>query len=200
MLLETFSPCFAGEIEISGLIFGLEFWNLNLIHFTISDRKLLIVDFIGCSTLSDRSTPVVWRAPTKSEGSPVHLFSNNTLVPTMAATLSASSLSMKSVHMRGAQPLRMATPMRAFSRSRVVAVSAKEYKIAIIPGDGIGPEIMAVGKAVMEEAGKMHGLTFKYTDAPIGGQAIDLTGHPMPEESLKICQAADSCLMSAIGG
>lgn len=107
---------------------------------------------------------------------------------------------MKSVHMRGAQPLRMATPMRAFSRSRVVAVSAKEYKIAIIPGDGIGPEIMAVGKAVMEEAGKMHGLTFKYTDAPIGGQAIDLTGHPMPEESLKICQAADSCLMSAIGG
>lgn len=107
---------------------------------------------------------------------------------------------MKSAQLRAAQPLRMAAPARAFSRSRVVSVAAKEYKIAIIPGDGIGPEIMAVGKEVMEAAGKMHDLTFSYTEAPVGGQAIDLTGHPLPEESLKICQAADSCLMSAIGG
>eukprot|EP00959_Pyramimonas_sp_CCMP1952_P471126 9497899-Pyramimonas_sp.AAC.1 len=59
---------------------------------------------------------------------------------------------------------------------------------------------MLVGKAVLEAAGKKHGLTFKYTEAPVGGHAIDLTGVPLPEESLKICQAADSCLMSAIGG
>ena len=79
-------------------------------------------------------------------------------------------------------------------------VTDLHLQVAIIPGDGIGPEIMAVGKAVMEQACKSEDVTFTYTDAPVGGQAIDLTGVPLPEESLKICQAADACLMSAIGG
>lgn len=73
-------------------------------------------------------------------------------------------------------------------------------QLAIIPGDGIGPEIMAVGKDVLEECGKLEGLSFSYTEAPIGGQAIDLTGSPLPEESLTICRASDACLMSSIGG
>jgi len=84
--------------------------------------------------------------------------------------------------------------------NQVVSASSKSYKIAIIPGDGIGPEIMDVGKAVLEEAGKSEGLVFEYEEAPVGGQAIDLTGVPLPAESLKICQGADACLMSAIGG
>ena len=76
----------------------------------------------------------------------------------------------------------------------------RQWQIAIIPGDGIGPEIMKVGKAVLDKAGALEGLTFEYTDAPIGGQAIDLTGVPLPDSSVAICKASDACLMSSIGG
>ena len=75
-----------------------------------------------------------------------------------------------------------------------------EKKIAIIRGDGIGPEIMTQALAVLDAIAKKFGHTFTYVDAPMGGNAIDAFGVPLPESSLKTCLEADSALLSAIGG
>lgn len=76
----------------------------------------------------------------------------------------------------------------------------QNYRITLLPGDGIGPEIMAVAVDVLKLIGKQHNLNFEFQEAPIGGVAIDLTGNPLPEETLKTCQNSDSVLLAAIGG
>ncbi|MBE6995737.1 MAG: 3-isopropylmalate dehydrogenase [Ruminococcaceae bacterium] len=75
-----------------------------------------------------------------------------------------------------------------------------EKKIAIIRGDGIGPEIMTQAIAVLDAVAAKFGHTFTYEDAPMGGNAIDAFGVPLPESSLKTCLACDSTLLSAVGG
>lgn len=75
-----------------------------------------------------------------------------------------------------------------------------EKKIAIIRGDGIGPEIMTQALAVLDAVARKFGHTFTYVDAPMGGNAIDAFGVPLPDSSLKTCLEADSTLLSAIGG
>ena len=75
-----------------------------------------------------------------------------------------------------------------------------EKKIAIIRGDCIGPEIMAEAIGVLDAVAVKFGHTFKYTDAPMGGEAIDKFGDPLPASSLDTCLAADSVLLSAVGG
>jgi len=72
--------------------------------------------------------------------------------------------------------------------------------IAVIRGDGIGPEIMAEAVAVLKITAEKFGHTFQFTDAPMGGAAIDLFGDPLPEASLETCLKADSTLLSAVGG
>ena len=72
--------------------------------------------------------------------------------------------------------------------------------IAIIRGDCIGPEIMAEAIGVLDAVAVKFGHTFKYTDAPMGGEAIDKFGDPLPASSLDTCLAADSVLLSAVGG
>ena len=72
--------------------------------------------------------------------------------------------------------------------------------IAIIRGDCIGPEIMAEAIGVLDAVAKKFGHTFKYTDAPMGGEAIDKFGDPLPGSSLDTCLASDSVLLSAVGG
>ncbi len=74
------------------------------------------------------------------------------------------------------------------------------YKITLLPGDGIGPEIMQVAIAAMEAVGKKLNLQFEFTTALIGGAAIDATGNPLPEETLNICRQSDAVLLAAIGG
>ena len=54
---------------------------------------------------------------------------------------------------------------------------AKTYKIAVLPGDGIGPEVMKESLKTLEAAGKLHGVSFSFTEKPVGGAAIDLSGH-----------------------
>ena len=76
----------------------------------------------------------------------------------------------------------------------------KQYKITLLPGDGIGPEIMAVSVEVLQEISKQFDLEFNFTEALIGGAAIDATGEPLPAETLKICRASDAVLLAAIGG
>lgn len=76
----------------------------------------------------------------------------------------------------------------------------KHYRITLLPGDGIGPEIMAVAVAVLKEVGQQLDLQFAFQEAPIGGAAIDATGDPLPAETLEICRNSDAVLLAAIGG
>ena len=72
--------------------------------------------------------------------------------------------------------------------------------IAVIRGDGIGPEIMAQALKVLDKVAERFGHTFIYSDAPMGGEAIDRFGEPLPQSSLDACLASDSVLLSAVGG
>ena len=72
--------------------------------------------------------------------------------------------------------------------------------IAVLPGDGIGPEIMEQGLRVLAAAGKKSGHDFSTREALIGGAAIDATGSPLPEATLEVCRRSDAVLMGAVGG
>lgn len=72
--------------------------------------------------------------------------------------------------------------------------------IAVIRGDGIGPEIMTEALAVLEKVASKFGHTFNYTQAPMGGEAIDKFDDPLPQSSLDTCLKSDSVLLSAVGG
>src|SRR6056297_3030123 len=73
-------------------------------------------------------------------------------------------------------------------------------KICVMPGDGIGPEIIAQARKVLDAVGKKFGHEFEISEALIGGAAIDATGGPLPEETVTACQAADAVLLGAVGG
>ena len=73
------------------------------------------------------------------------------------------------------------------------------FKIAVLPGDGIGPEISEQGVNVMSAVGKRFGHNVDYKYAICGADAIDKVGDPFPAETLKICQDADAVLFSAVG-
>ena len=75
-----------------------------------------------------------------------------------------------------------------------------EKTIAIIKGDGIGPEIVTEAMGVLDTVAAKFGHRFTYVDAPMGGNAIDAFGVPLPEESLANCLDADSVLLGAVGG
>lgn len=77
---------------------------------------------------------------------------------------------------------------------------SKHYRITLLPGDGIGPEIMAVTVTVMKEVGQQLGIDFTFREALIGGAAIDATGNPLPDETLAACKDSDAVLLAAIGG
>jgi 3-isopropylmalate dehydrogenase len=73
-------------------------------------------------------------------------------------------------------------------------------KITLLPGDGIGPEVVAEGVKILKAVGAKFGHTFEFTEALAGGLAIDQTGNPLPDESLAACQQADAVLLGAVGG
>ena len=73
-------------------------------------------------------------------------------------------------------------------------------RIALIPGDGIGPEIVAQAKAVLDRVAEIFGYEFTYTEVSMGGNAIDRYGDPLPQEMLDKCLASDSVLLGAVGG
>lgn len=76
----------------------------------------------------------------------------------------------------------------------------KEYRIAVLKGDGIGPEIVEQAQKVLDKAGEKFGFTVKYQEALLGGCAIDATGVPLPQETVDICKSADATLLGAVGG
>ncbi len=75
-----------------------------------------------------------------------------------------------------------------------------DYNIALIPGDGIGPEIVGGAVTVLDAVGKKFGHSFNYTKTLMGGAAIDAAGVPLPQETVDICKASDSVLLGAVGG
>ncbi|NES82172.1 MAG: 3-isopropylmalate dehydrogenase [Moorea sp. SIO2B7] len=74
------------------------------------------------------------------------------------------------------------------------------YRITLLPGDGIGPEIMAVAVDVLNLVGKRFDINFQFTEALIGGVAIDATNEPLPTDTLELCRNSDAVLLAAIGG
>ncbi|MDE5104323.1 MAG: isocitrate/isopropylmalate family dehydrogenase, partial [Trichodesmium sp. St19_bin2] len=73
-------------------------------------------------------------------------------------------------------------------------------RITLLPGDGIGPEIMAVAVDVLKVVGKQFNLKFEFKEAPIGGVAIEAKGEPLPKETLEMCRNSNAVLLAAIGG
>ncbi len=75
-----------------------------------------------------------------------------------------------------------------------------QFELAVLPGDGVGPEVTTEGIKVLEAAGKRSGHSFKLHYGLVGGVAIDKEGTALSEETLKICQQADAVLLGAVGG
>lgn len=73
------------------------------------------------------------------------------------------------------------------------------FNIAVLPGDGIGPEISATGVSVMDAVCKKFGHTAEFSYGLVGADAIDKTGDPFPAETLKLCKESDAVLFSAVG-
>lgn len=72
--------------------------------------------------------------------------------------------------------------------------------IVLLPGDGIGPEILKAAVSVLDVLASKHGHTFNYDEQLIGGVAIDATGNPLPDETLRAGEQADAILLAAVGG
>jgi 3-isopropylmalate dehydrogenase len=72
--------------------------------------------------------------------------------------------------------------------------------IVLLPGDGIGPEVINEARKVLETVGRQFGHTYHFQEGAIGGIAIDETGTPLPEETLQMCLASDAVLLGAVGG
>lgn len=74
------------------------------------------------------------------------------------------------------------------------------YKIAVLPGDGIGAEIVPEAIKALQAIGSKFGHQFRFTEALIGGAAYDAVGHPLPDSTLELCRSSDAVLLGAIGG
>ena len=75
-----------------------------------------------------------------------------------------------------------------------------KLKLAVIPGDGIGPEISEEAVRILSRIGELYGHTFAFTEVDAGGVAIDKYGDPLPEEQLEACRRSDAVLLAAVGG
>jgi 3-isopropylmalate dehydrogenase len=76
----------------------------------------------------------------------------------------------------------------------------KSFRIAVLAGDGIGPEVMAEALRVLSAVERKFGLSFQLIEARVGGAAIDVDGRALPEETLRVCGEADAILFGSVGG
>ncbi|MCB6994254.1 3-isopropylmalate dehydrogenase [bacterium 210820-DFI.6.37] len=74
------------------------------------------------------------------------------------------------------------------------------YKIAVVPGDGIGPEVIEQALRVLDRIGEKYNHSFEYTKVLAGGAAIDAVGKCLPQETIDICKGSDAVLLGAVGG
>ncbi len=75
-----------------------------------------------------------------------------------------------------------------------------QAQIVLLPGDGIGPEVVAQGERILVAVAQKFGHSFQFTTCPIGGCAIDQFGDPLPEQTLVACKASQAVLLGAVGG
>ena len=75
-----------------------------------------------------------------------------------------------------------------------------EFKLAVLPGDGIGPDVIGEAVRVLEAVGRRFGHDFELSEGAIGGNAIDSTGTALPDETQELCDQADAVLFGAVGG
>ena len=76
----------------------------------------------------------------------------------------------------------------------------KSYKIAVLPGDGIGPEVMQQAHKVLDAIEKKHAISFSREEYDVGGIAIDNHGCPLPEATVAGCEESDAVLFGSVGG
>ncbi|CAH8258774.1 unnamed protein product [Arabidopsis lyrata] len=98
----------------------------------------------------------------------------------------------------------MSATKRSFRRRasviRCAAITPKKrYTIAVLPGDGVGNEVIPVAVDVLCLAGSLEGIDFSFKELPIGGVALDLVGVPLPEETLTRAKQSDAVLLGAVG-
>lgn len=77
---------------------------------------------------------------------------------------------------------------------------ASTFKIAVLPGDGIGPEVMAEALKVLDAVEKKYDVTFERTMANVGGAGIDIEGKALPDSTVAICKSSDAILFGSVGG
>jgi 3-isopropylmalate dehydrogenase len=75
-----------------------------------------------------------------------------------------------------------------------------EYRIAVLPGDGVGPEVIAEGVKVLHVIEELYDLRFTLQHGLVGGAAMDALGDPLPETTLQLCQGSDAVLFGSVGG
>jgi 3-isopropylmalate dehydrogenase len=83
---------------------------------------------------------------------------------------------------------------------QLAAHMSNTYKIAVLAGDGIGPEVMAAALNILRAVEKKFAIAFEFNEQPVGGAAIDTNGKALPEETLRACEAADAILFGSVGG
>lgn len=76
----------------------------------------------------------------------------------------------------------------------------KTYKIALLPGDGVGPEVIAATKSVLQVIGDFYDHDFQFSEHLIGGAGIDAVENPLPQDTIDACLASDGVLLGAVGG
>ncbi len=79
-------------------------------------------------------------------------------------------------------------------------MSDQSYRVAVLAGDGIGPEVMLEARRVLDAVSARFGVRFDYDEQLVGGAAIDATGGPLPEATVGACEAADAILFGSVGG
>ena len=75
-----------------------------------------------------------------------------------------------------------------------------EFNIAVIKGDGIGPDVVDQAMLALDKVGEVYGHKFNYTEVLAGGCAIDEYGIPLPQSTIDVCKASDAVLLGAVGG
>jgi 3-isopropylmalate dehydrogenase len=79
-------------------------------------------------------------------------------------------------------------------------MNKKIYKIAVLPGDGIGPEVITEAKKVLNAVSEKFDMSFEFDEQLVGGAAIDAVGEPLPAKTLQACEASQSILFGSVGG
>ncbi|HEY8900445.1 MAG TPA: 3-isopropylmalate dehydrogenase [Chthoniobacterales bacterium] len=77
---------------------------------------------------------------------------------------------------------------------------SETFQVAVLAGDGIGPEVMAEARRVLDVVTSKFAISIEFTECRVGGIAIDVDGHALPEATLKACEAADAILFGSVGG